>query len=111
MTSPSTNPPEGVPKLTTHPYLGVAGLLLGAMVATCTGRLTSVGLVDIRGALLLRADEASWLNTSFNASMMLCCMSGDRHIYATAPTQYRPIVVSNSEAPRESDPPKGPRSL
>jgi DHA2 family multidrug resistance protein len=56
--------------LTTHPYLGVAGVLLGAMVATCTGRLMSVGLVDIRGALHLGVDEASWINTSFNASMM-----------------------------------------
>src|SRR3954465_10483218 len=64
------NPPESVPKLTTHPYLGVAGVLLGAMVATCTGRLMSVGLVDIRGALHLGVDEASWINTSFNASMM-----------------------------------------
>ena len=70
MTSPSRNPPEGAPKLTTHPYLGVAGVLLGAMVATCTGRLMSVGLVDLRGALHLGVDEASWLNTSFNASMM-----------------------------------------
>jgi DHA2 family multidrug resistance protein len=30
----------------------------------------SVGLSDIRGALHLGVDEASWLNTSFNASMM-----------------------------------------
>jgi DHA2 family multidrug resistance protein len=50
--------------------LGVAGVLLGAMIATCTGRLMSVGLADIRGALHLGVDEASWINTSFNASMM-----------------------------------------
>jgi DHA2 family multidrug resistance protein len=30
----------------------------------------SVGLADIRGALHLGVDEASWVNTSFNASMM-----------------------------------------
>ena len=30
----------------------------------------SVGLADIRGALHLGVDEASWINTSFNASMM-----------------------------------------
>lgn len=34
------------------------------------GRLMSVGLVDIRGALSLGVDEASWINTSFNAAMM-----------------------------------------
>ena len=31
--------------MTTHPLLGVAGVLLGAMIATCTGRLMSVGLL------------------------------------------------------------------
>jgi DHA2 family multidrug resistance protein len=40
------------------------------MIATCTGRLMSVGLADIRGALHLGVDEASWINTSFNASLM-----------------------------------------
>src|SRR5580700_6851921 len=55
---------------TTHPSLGVIGVLLGAMIATSTGRLMSVGLADIRGALHLGVDEASWLNTTFNASMM-----------------------------------------
>jgi len=70
MTSPDSKAPEIHPTLTTHPLLGVAGVLLGAMIATCTGRLMSVGLVDIRGALHLGVDEASWINTSFNASMM-----------------------------------------
>src|SRR5580658_1676094 len=56
--------------LSTNPLLGVAGVLLGAMIATCTGRLLSVGLADLRGALHFGADEASWINTSFNASMM-----------------------------------------
>jgi MFS transporter, DHA2 family, multidrug resistance protein len=70
MTSPDVNASDAHPALTTHPFLGVAGVLLGAMIATCTGRLMSVGLADIRGALHLGVDEASWINTSFNASMM-----------------------------------------
>jgi DHA2 family multidrug resistance protein len=56
--------------ITTHPLLGVAGVLLGAMIATCTGRLISVGLADLRGALHLGVDEASWISTAFNAAMM-----------------------------------------
>jgi MFS transporter, DHA2 family, multidrug resistance protein len=56
--------------ITTHPLLGVAGVLLGAMVATFTGRLISVGLADLRGALHLGFDEASWIGTSFNAALM-----------------------------------------
>src|ERR1700757_4374187 len=70
MTSPDAKPPVARPILTTHPLLGIAGVLLGAMIATCTGRLMSVGLADICGALHLGVDEASWINTSFNASMM-----------------------------------------
>jgi MFS transporter, DHA2 family, multidrug resistance protein len=70
MTSPETKPVETVAAQSTNPLLGVAGVLLGAMIATCMGRLMSVGLADIRGALHLGVDEASWINTSFNASMM-----------------------------------------
>src|ERR1700743_2775392 len=70
MSSQATNPADGARKFTTRPYVGMAGVLLGAMVATCTGRLMSVGLADIRGALHLGVDEAAWINTSFNASMM-----------------------------------------
>jgi MFS transporter, DHA2 family, multidrug resistance protein len=70
MISQATNPSDAAPTLSIHPYLGVAGVLLGAMIVTCTGRLMSVGLADIRGALRLGVDEASWINTSFNASMM-----------------------------------------
>lgn len=56
--------------ITTHPILGVFGVLLGASVATCAGRLLSVGLGDLRGALHLGVDEASWLGTAFNAALM-----------------------------------------
>ncbi len=40
------------------------------MIATFTGRLISVGLADLRGALHLGVDEASWIGTAFNAAMM-----------------------------------------
>jgi DHA2 family multidrug resistance protein len=70
MTLSEAKPVESTPTLSTHPLLGVAGVLLGAMIATCTGRLLNVGLADLRGALHLGVDEASWVNTSFNASMM-----------------------------------------
>jgi DHA2 family multidrug resistance protein len=70
MTGSDANPQDTRPAVTTHPLLGVAGVLLGALIATCTGRLMSVGLADIRGALHLGVDEGSWINTTFNASMM-----------------------------------------
>jgi len=56
--------------ITTHPILGVLGVLFGAMISKCAGQLLSVGLADLRGALHLGVDNASWLGTAFNASMM-----------------------------------------
>ena len=56
--------------ITTRPLLGVFGVLLGALIATCTGRLISVGLPDLRGDLHLGVDEASWIGTAFNAALM-----------------------------------------
>ena len=70
MTGPDASAQDSRPAVTTHPLLGIAGVLLGALIATCTGRLMSVGLADIRGAMHLGVDEASWINTAFNASMM-----------------------------------------
>jgi len=68
---PASPPPAPAPSvITTHPILGVFGVLLGAMIATCTGRLISVGLADLRGALHLGVDEATWIGTSFNAALM-----------------------------------------
>lgn len=66
--SPPATPAPSL--ITTHPILGVFGVLLGAMIATCTGRLISVGLADLRGALHLGVDEASWIGTAFNAALM-----------------------------------------
>src|SRR6267154_2703529 len=70
MTGPDANTQDTRSAVTSHPLLGVAGVLLGALIATCTGRLMSVGLADIRCALHLGVDEGSWINTAFNASMM-----------------------------------------
>ena len=57
MTGPDAKPQDTRSAVTTHPLLGVAGVLLGALIATCTGCLMSVGLADIRGALHLGVDE------------------------------------------------------
>ena len=57
-------------RVSTQPLVGVFGVLLGAMIATFTGRLISVGLADLRGVLHLGVDEASWIGTAFNAALM-----------------------------------------
>jgi MFS transporter, DHA2 family, multidrug resistance protein len=54
----------------TNPYLGILGVFLGAGIATLNGRLISIGLPDLRGALGFGFDEASWIPTALNMAMM-----------------------------------------
>lgn len=92
----ATSQPAGTqsppPKATTNPYLGILGVFLGAGVATLNGRLLSVGLPDLRGALHLGFDEASWIPTALNMATMfsgvfvvfLSAMFGARRILLPA---------------------------
>jgi DHA2 family multidrug resistance protein len=66
----SSSPSPASVMITSRPIMGIFGVLLGAMIASFAGRLISVGLVDLRGALHLGVDEASWIGTAFNAAMM-----------------------------------------
>jgi DHA2 family multidrug resistance protein len=62
-------------RLTTNPYIGIVGVFLGAGIATLNSRLISVGLPDLRGALGLGFDEASWIPTALNMAMMFSGVS------------------------------------
>ncbi len=53
-----------------RPVLGILGVLLGASLATFFGRLLSVGAPDLRGALRLDVDSASWIGTTYNMGLM-----------------------------------------
>ena len=61
---------RATPQLITNPYIGIAGVFLGAGLATLNARLLSIGLADLRGALGLGFDEASWIPTTLNMAMM-----------------------------------------
>jgi MFS transporter, DHA2 family, multidrug resistance protein len=50
--------------------LGIFAVLLGASLATFFGRLLSVGLSDLRGALSLDSDSAAWITTTYNMGLM-----------------------------------------
>jgi DHA2 family multidrug resistance protein len=58
------------PQSTTNPYVGILAVFLGAGLATLSSRLLSVGLPDLRGALGISFDDASWLPTAFNMATM-----------------------------------------
>ena len=65
------SPPESVqPQFTTNPYVGILAVFMGAGLATLTSRFISVGLPDLRGALGISFDAASWLPTAFNMATM-----------------------------------------
>jgi DHA2 family multidrug resistance protein len=76
----------------TNPWLGIIGVFLGAGIATLNSRLIGVGLPDLRGALGLGFDEASWIPTALNMATMfsgvfVCFLSvlfGPRRILLTA---------------------------
>jgi len=53
-----------------NPYVGTFGVFLGAGISTLFGRLLSVGLPDLRGALGLGFDEAAWLPTAYSMGLM-----------------------------------------
>lgn len=67
---PASTPDKPSPHVTVHPYIGIVGVFLGAATLTLTGRLVSVGLPDLRGALGLGFDEASWIPTVLNMGIM-----------------------------------------
>jgi DHA2 family multidrug resistance protein len=82
--------------LTTHPYIGILGVFLGASIATMNSRLVSVGLPDLRGAIGAGFDEASWIPTALNMAMMfsgvfcvfLGSLFGPRRILLIAATTF-----------------------
>ena len=70
-TTGQSSPSQSVqPQLTTNPYVGILAVFMGAGLATLTSRLLSVGLPDLRGALGISFDDASWLPTAFNMATM-----------------------------------------
>ena len=54
-----------------RPLIGVAAVVIGAVISTLNTRVTTFGLADIRGGLGLGFDEGSWLTTVFSASQMI----------------------------------------
>src|SRR6202521_1010001 len=89
---PGSGANECAQQFRTNPYLGIAGVFCGAGIATLNSRLVSVGLPDLRGALGLGFDEASWIPTALNMATMfsgvfmvfLAALCGPRRILLQA---------------------------
>src|SRR5215468_10613583 len=70
MTDPVKAPEHPSTPPVTNPYVGIFAVFLGEGLATLNRRLLSVCLPDLRGALGLSFDEASWLPTALNMATM-----------------------------------------
>ncbi len=53
------------------PWLGIAAVLFGTFISTLTGRLSSFGLADIRGAVHAGFDDGAWITTAQTTAQML----------------------------------------
>ncbi len=53
-----------------RPMVGIAAVLLGAVISTLFGRLTTFGLADIRGAVHAGVDEGAWIPTAATVAQM-----------------------------------------
>ena len=56
---------------TLRPYVGILGVLIGAILSFTSSRITSFGLADLRGGLHFGFDEGAWMTTSFGVGQML----------------------------------------
>jgi MFS transporter, DHA2 family, multidrug resistance protein len=98
--NPST-PPAPSAQMTTNPYIGILGVFLGAATATMNSRLLSIGLPDLRGALALGFDEASWIPTALNMGLMfmgpfsvfLSAVFGPRRILLISGTIFAVVSI------------------
>lgn len=70
MTSVAEDTDPG-PGLSRGALLGLVAVILGAFISTLTGRLSSFGLADIRGAIHAGYDEGAWITTSMTTAQML----------------------------------------
>src|ERR1700751_3577936 len=57
-------------ELSKSPLLGILGVIIGAGVVTLTGRMISLGLADLKGALGFGFDDGSWISSAYNIALM-----------------------------------------
>jgi len=57
-------------EVSTRPLLGILGVVIGAGLVTLTGRMLTLGLVDLKGHVGIGFDDGAWLDSAYNASLM-----------------------------------------
>jgi MFS transporter, DHA2 family, multidrug resistance protein len=71
----SPNVPARLSADSLRPYIGIVGVLLGAIMSVFGSRVTSFGIADLRGGLHLGFDEGAWMTTSFGVGQMVVAVA------------------------------------
>jgi DHA2 family multidrug resistance protein len=70
MDQASTSAAPAAPAAAPLPWLALAGVLLSTFISTLSGRLSTFGLNDIRGAVHAGFDEGAWITTAQTVAQM-----------------------------------------
>lgn len=57
--------------MNTKPLIGLAGAIFAAMTVEFNNRITSITLVDIRGAMGISVDSGYWINSIYASAMII----------------------------------------
>jgi len=88
-------------ELSKSPLLGILGVIIGAGVVTLTGRMISLGLSDLKGALGFGFDDGAWISSAYNIALMfigpftvyLGALLGARRVLFLAATSFALICL------------------
>src|SRR5512132_409491 len=89
-------------ELSKSPLLGILGVIIGAGVVTLTGRMISLGLADLKGALGFGFDDGSWISSAYNIALMFIgpftvyvgALLGPRRVLFFAATAFTLICLA-----------------
>lgn len=57
-------------EVSARPVLGILGVVMGAGIVTLAGRMLTLGLADLKGALGIGYDDGAWISSAFNAALV-----------------------------------------
>ncbi|HKE09561.1 MAG TPA: MFS transporter [Candidatus Acidoferrum sp.] len=57
-------------ELSQSPLVGILGVVLGAGIVTLTGRMLTLGIPDLKGALGIGVDDGAWISSAYNVALM-----------------------------------------
>src|SRR5271170_5554633 len=79
--APASRPGLVAPTLpsppTSIPWLGLVAVLMGTFISTLSGRLSTFGLADIRGAVSAGFDDGAWITTALTVAQMFVTLAAN----------------------------------